>query len=639
MDLSRYGSDERPGAGRWAQAIAETVEAGTMPPWLPDPRFDDLLVPPRLTAKEVGILIAWARAGAPDDGKSEATPASGRASREFTLVKPDLTVETAPGVECEVIAGGQGERYRTDLDLQRARWITGLEILPADPGATRLVVAYLESPSSDQEISLVSPDTDAIRSRTLPQGLGFVGQWLPGDLPVLFPDTAGFLAQVGSRVVVDVLLRPGDGTPCAGLGPRLGLRLDRPRQEIDLWLEAHELVAESRQPGQRRAPRAELEGSLELDEDVRLLALYPQISDDLASFEVTMEYVDGRRRTLLLVSDYRPRLAASYPLAEPLPVPAGTTVSIRGHVDRAAGSSTSSSAATPTRLGVVLQYVLADHLIAEAPSLPPDLLAELGYGKAAIDSLGAPAPPGARSRAFVSPQPQLFRADNDYHLIEGSIPAPGVFRLQVKDSDGRGLDPRNFAGELVFQYRDELSETYAASRFRLRPYDRWLWARVPPRLPVAFHVVLRLAGVQRRLDFDFSEPREGAVARRAESQPVVLPPALEVGNGVDARRSLLELLRRQGRELAVAASSGSLEDVSRAARELWRIGMATSRSVAGLGSEAQARLQLAAGELARAGLAAHRIAEQGGEAGRRLQSARERLDGAVAAMDSILGGS
>jgi hypothetical protein len=636
VDLSRYGTEEQPGAAQWAGAISRTVKEGSMPPWLPDPRFDDLLVPRRLSGREVRILTAWARSTPaetePEDDAAEAVGGTSRGG--FTLAEPDLVVEPGPGESCRPIEQGGGERHEIVLALERSRWITGIELLPSRPRSLRRTSVYLETPGGHRQgLALISQRTGEVRERRAPPGPRFLTHWLPGDRPMLFPETSGLLAPAGSSLLVEIFFA-GDGVePCAASRLRFGLILDRPRQEIDLWLESQELFGERvrRREGRSRTAVATFEGELTLEEDIRLVALCPVIGGELSSYEVEVEDADSRRRTLLLGPEYRAEWSSSYPLADPLPLPAGTTVRLRG---REAEPAASSAIGTPAELAVVLQYVLSDHLIAETPDLPPSVLAELGYDRSTGGS-GGPASVGSRTDVVQLPEPQLFRADNGYHLVEGSIAAPGVFRLRVGDLEGRLLDPRNFAGQLVFEGFDELSSTFVESHVRLRPLERSLWARVPRRLPLAFHLVIRLAGEQRRFDFDFEEPRAGPLVRREASRPVDLPAPLPVAESdAAARRELLDRMQRQWQVLDAALPSESWPALSGVAQDLWQLGMAASGAVAGLGPDERGRLRIVCGELARAALALYRAAE--GEERYELRPTAERLEAAVSAAARVL---
>ncbi|PIG97081.1 c-type cytochrome [Deinococcus sp. UR1] len=50
-----------------AAAMAEAVRSGQMPPWMPGGRTPPLRYERKLTDQEIGVIVAWAEAGAPQE--------------------------------------------------------------------------------------------------------------------------------------------------------------------------------------------------------------------------------------------------------------------------------------------------------------------------------------------------------------------------------------------------------------------------------------------------------------------------------------------------------------------------------------------------------------------------------------------
>src|SRR5258708_36842574 len=61
MSLLDYKS-----ARPWAKSIREAVLTGKMPPWFADPHYGNFANAPRLPAREIETIEAWADGGAPE---------------------------------------------------------------------------------------------------------------------------------------------------------------------------------------------------------------------------------------------------------------------------------------------------------------------------------------------------------------------------------------------------------------------------------------------------------------------------------------------------------------------------------------------------------------------------------------------
>ena len=81
----------------WAGAIAEAVEERRMPPWHADPAHGTFANDAHLSAREIGVLVDWARGGCPE-GEPVALP--GPAGAVWGLVDPRARARPAdpPGV-------------------------------------------------------------------------------------------------------------------------------------------------------------------------------------------------------------------------------------------------------------------------------------------------------------------------------------------------------------------------------------------------------------------------------------------------------------------------------------------------------------------------------------------------------------
>ena len=230
---------------------------------------------------------------------------------------------------------------------------------------------------------------------------------------------------------------------------------------------------------------------LDFAETVRLVSLQPNLSAAVEDVEVALLYPDGHAQELLLIDDYDAKWPASFHLREPLIAPAGSRLvlsgSLRAGADGAAGQ--------PFDLEV--GYALDDHLVLPPPQVAASPQPQGGMlvgadieGAVALLPKGVSSTPPSmdpRAAAHMDHSPlhggQFFMAANSYHHLEGALPRPGEFDLYVYDDYKRPLDPRNFAGEVVFESstRARTSGTKRPTRSRRRSRGRSSCGRASPR--------------------------------------------------------------------------------------------------------------------------------------------------------------
>ena len=228
-----------------------------------------------------------------------------------------------------------------------------------------------------------------------------------------------------------------------------------------------------------------------------------------------------------------------------------------------------------------------------------------------------PADPNAAAHMDHSPLHggQFFMASNMYHHLEGALPAPGVFRLYVYDDFKEPVDPRNFAGKVVFETYNEETGEFKEEDFPMEaiPGTDYLEGKIKQEMPAEFFASVWLAGKQNRYDFYFEELSEepayvpSSVVDSApvtgdhshERPPIRIPTdpkAIVVELAKRADRLEAQIENREWRTLYVPAFDS--RDLAEALLE--RLGGLSSRDT-GASRRAISRIMQGAVELDRAG--------------------------------------
>lgn len=191
-------------ASLWADAIAQAVSAGRMPPWPPSQDCLPLADVRGLTAEDLALLVEWADAGAPQGGAADvALPGAGE-------VDADLWVELA---EPYTPDEGREDDYRcfvVDPGLTEDVYVERFEVFPGNTSIVHHVLLY-------DDVNGSAPALDAAEDGpgyTCYGGPGFedgntLGGWVPGmDQGVVMPKGTGIKLKAGTKLVLQLHYAP-----------------------------------------------------------------------------------------------------------------------------------------------------------------------------------------------------------------------------------------------------------------------------------------------------------------------------------------------------------------------------------------------------------------------------------------------
>jgi Flp pilus assembly protein TadD/mono/diheme cytochrome c family protein len=311
-----------------ARQIAFVTSKRIMPPWLPESgelKFADEL---RLTTAEIALIQAWV-----DQGEVEGTPSDlspqPAFSADWQLGKPDVIVRaTKPYL---LPAGGSDSYwnfvFRTPV--HNSRWLRAIEIRPGDK---RLV---------HHANVLVDREENGRRLEREP-GSGFGGMeliieseafdpdshflfWKPGSPPYVEPDGMALRLDKNTDLVLNTHFQPS-GKPEL-IQPTLGLYFtDKPATMHPILLQLDNDRMLDIPPGEKNFLVSD---DFTLPVDASVLAIYPHahyLGKDMLAIATLP---DGTKKTLIHIGNWDLNWQAVYRYADPVDLPAGTTISMR----------------------------------------------------------------------------------------------------------------------------------------------------------------------------------------------------------------------------------------------------------------------------------------------------------------------
>ena len=293
------------------EPILAGVLAHQMPPWAAIPGYGEFANDNSLTLRETQFVVSWVEGLGPRNagevflnvlGTGTRPPVAIGADTDFDgweLGPPSLTRRFA-ATTIEEGAADRIERKVIDLELDRERWVRGLEYMPGDRRVVRAAFFTLEETGQ------------------------WLGSWTPWHGFVELPDPVAYRLGAESRIVAEIHYR-GTSEQVVERGT-LGLVFTDPApgSPSDLVLEARGEISPD---GTAQRFRAEAG----LDADTYVWSLRPEVDEGITSIEVSARRPDGGTEVLLFARNIPTDWPTPYILREPLLLPEGTRLRLTAY--------------------------------------------------------------------------------------------------------------------------------------------------------------------------------------------------------------------------------------------------------------------------------------------------------------------
>jgi len=320
-----------------ADAIADKVTSGMMPPWFADPKVGHFANDPSLTAAEIETLSSWAEAGAPAGDPHDAPPPLAW-SGSWNIPQPDVVVKMPAPVA--IPAKGEVE-YTYEIvptGFTADKWIQMSQILPSAPQNVHHAVVYVRPPDSKwlRNAPIGKPFTaSALADKKLQEDARWTDSdvllvYAPGSAPDSWPATMAKFIPAGSDLIFQMHYTTSGRA--ASDQSSIGLIFSKsppPQRVLTLQLTNDSFEI----PPGADDYRVEVHGSL--PNDCTLLSFFPHMHLRGKRFEYNIVHKDGSLEPLLRVN-YHFHWQMSYRLAEPRPLKAGTILQAVAWFDNSA---------------------------------------------------------------------------------------------------------------------------------------------------------------------------------------------------------------------------------------------------------------------------------------------------------------
>jgi hypothetical protein len=318
-------------ARKRSKDIAAVTEERSMPPWKPTAGVGPRLKHDQsLTHAEIGILAAWAEAGAPR-GDPKDMPPPPTFAVGWKLGPPDVILEPSEGFP---VAASGPDVYRCFVlptNLVRDRYLEAVDYAPGERAAVHHLIAYIDTTGRGRQLDADSPGPGYASSSGPGVAAAELSFWTAGSQAHRLHDGIGIHLPAESDIILQVHYHPNGK---AGIDKtRVGLYFARkPVKQALHWNNAtsynFQLPA--------GANNVEVKASWYVPVDVEALAVSPHMHLLGHDMHMSVRLPNGRTENLIEIADWDPAWQTAYYFQKPIPLVAGSVLKVVAHFDNSA---------------------------------------------------------------------------------------------------------------------------------------------------------------------------------------------------------------------------------------------------------------------------------------------------------------
>ncbi len=308
-------------AKKRAKQLAEITTERTMPPWHADKENPHFQNDRSLDEKQIALLAAWHRAGAPE-GDPAKLPASPKFTEGWAMGTPDFEVKMPEAYEVPAEGRDTYRNFVIPLNFDEDKWVSAIELRPSAPSVVHHVLIFLDTDGSAAARDARDPRPGY--SGFISLGQTYVIGWAPGAGPRELPVDLAWRFPKGASLVLQTHISP-NGKP-AQEATSIGLRFAKappPHTYTTIQIPPQFGVLNGiRIPPGEKSYTVRDSFTLPIDCDAFAVAAHAHYLGKRMKMTATLP--DGRVENLLKVTDWDFAWQEQYIYRDRIPLPKGT---------------------------------------------------------------------------------------------------------------------------------------------------------------------------------------------------------------------------------------------------------------------------------------------------------------------------
>jgi mono/diheme cytochrome c family protein len=320
----------------WAKAIKAAVASKTMPPWFADPAYGHFANDRTLSAADIKTLVSWAENDAPAGNPKDA-PKPVQFADGWAIGKPDMVFEIPNAVSIPSEGTIDYQYVVMHSGFTEDRYVQLAEARPSDREHCHHIIAFIREPGSGWMKDAPIGVAFVPQKNKKGDGGGGSGDFLAGYAPGTIPETLkpgqAKLIKAGSDIVFQLHYTANGkaGSDKSRVG--VVFSTSQPTERVVTLAATNPKFAIP-----AGDPNYRVDAKVTLQEDSTLVQMLPHMHLRGKAFDFRVTYPDGRQVKLLNVPHYSFSWQLSYYPAEPIKLPAGSTIECTGYYDNSANN-------------------------------------------------------------------------------------------------------------------------------------------------------------------------------------------------------------------------------------------------------------------------------------------------------------
>lgn len=309
-------------------AIRQVIEKGVMPPWFAAAPANGEVSPfandCSLASQDKADLVAWLDGGKPE-GNSIDAPLPRSFVAGWQIGKPDHIVQVPTPFSVKATGTMPYQNVTVETGLTETKYLKAIEVKPSAREVVHHILVFIAPPSKGGSKAAKNDDVD--------EASGFFAAYAPGYDALVFNEGYGKVLPAGSRLKFQIHYTP-NGTATKDQ-PVLGMIFcDKPPERlVDVTG-----VAQPRLAIPPNDSNYQVVATQKVPGDATILAFFPHMHLRGKAFKYEALMPNGESKLLLDIPRYDFNWQLSYRLANPVHLPAGSTIRATAWYDNSSGN-------------------------------------------------------------------------------------------------------------------------------------------------------------------------------------------------------------------------------------------------------------------------------------------------------------
>ncbi len=301
-------------------SLRRVIEKGIMPPWFATPPAKGQVSPfandCSLAESEKTDLLAWLNGGKPV-GDPQDAPLPRSFASGWQIGKPDHIVQLPSPISVKATGTMPYQNVIVESGLTETKYVKALEVKPTAREVVHHVLVFVLPPAKRGDESTAKTEGEGAED----EATGFFAAYAPGYDALAFNDGFGKVLPAGSRLKFQIHYTPnGTATKDQSM---IGMIFADERPEHLVSVQGISQPRFAIPPG---ADNYEVVANQPVPNDATILAFFPHMHLRGKAFKYEAILPGGETRVLLDIPRYDFNWQLGYRLAEPLTLPAGSTI-------------------------------------------------------------------------------------------------------------------------------------------------------------------------------------------------------------------------------------------------------------------------------------------------------------------------